>query len=74
MPTLQFSRAAMKQAQASKGVSRRELAERLGRHISSVNHWLYGAKTPDLISIGRIADALEVPYTDLIVKVDEVES
>ncbi|SEO01399.1 Helix-turn-helix [Actinacidiphila rubida] len=70
MPTLQFSRAAMKQAQVSRGVSRKELAARLGRSVSLVNHWLYGVKSPDLISIGRLADALGVEYTELIERVE----
>ncbi|MFV2196009.1 helix-turn-helix domain-containing protein [Nocardiopsis sp. LOL_012] len=66
MPVLTFDRAAMRRIREARGLSRQELADRVGRHVSSINRWEYGIKTPLLDTIGRLADALGIEYTALI--------
>ncbi|NEC70381.1 helix-turn-helix domain-containing protein [Streptomyces rochei] len=70
MPALHFDRAAMRRIREASGLSRQELADRVGRHVSSINRWEYGIKTPLLDGIGELADALGVEYTELIASAD----
>ncbi|RNL84766.1 XRE family transcriptional regulator [Halostreptopolyspora alba] len=61
----------MRRVREQHGVDRRQLADRIGRHISSIQRWEYGHKTPLLGTIGEIADALGVDYTELITRTDK---
>jgi DNA-binding XRE family transcriptional regulator len=70
MPALHCDRAAMRRIREARGLSRQELADRVGRHVSSINRWEYGIKTPLLDGIGKLADALSVEYTELIASAD----
>ncbi|MFL1430294.1 MULTISPECIES: helix-turn-helix domain-containing protein [unclassified Nocardiopsis] len=73
MPVLTFDRAAMRRIREERGVSRQELADRVGRHASSIKRWEHGIKTPLLDTIGRLADALGVEYTALITRAEVAE-
>ncbi|MEU6114896.1 helix-turn-helix transcriptional regulator [Streptomyces sp. NPDC047117] len=71
MCALVFDRAAMRRIREQRGLSRQQLADKLGRNVSTVSNWQYGLKTPLLATIGEIADVLGVPYTDLITRFDD---
>ena len=50
----------------SKGLTQRQLAERLGIHITNLNRIERGKSVPDLARLDQIATVLEVPVSDLI--------
>lgn len=53
---------------AEKDVTAKWLAERIGRDPATVSKWCTNVSQPNLETILRIADVLEVDYTELIRK------
>ena len=47
-------------------LSQKEFAEKIGVSQSSIFYWESGKKEPKLSQLEKIADALEIPVTDLL--------
>ncbi|MDE5818546.1 MAG: helix-turn-helix transcriptional regulator [Lachnospiraceae bacterium] len=59
-----------------KGISRQQLADKLGVTCAAINQWMNGKRVPKGKTACKIADALEVPVTNLVNKFprsDEME-
>ena len=48
-----------------KGMSQKELAERLGVSQSAVTNWIKGKNSPDIEVVAQICDILGIAVTDL---------
>jgi len=48
-----------------KGMSQKELAEKLGVSQSAVTNWIKGKNAPDIEMVAQICDALEISVSDL---------
>ncbi|MFI1184782.1 helix-turn-helix domain-containing protein [Streptomyces californicus] len=67
---LSFSPDALRRVREQQAVSQGQLSRRIGRNREAVNAWECGRKVPTLDTIGRLADALGVEYTELISRTD----
>lgn len=56
----------LREAMERKGVSQRELAERVGTQHPGINRILAGKQTPSLDLADRLADAVGVPLDQLL--------
>lgn len=61
----------IKKCRTQAGITQVELAKRLGVTPQAISQYERGIKNPKLDTVKRIADALEVPWTDLCDDVDE---
>lgn len=68
---LEFDRQRMKQIREQRGISQRALGREVAGHGPQAGLWERGRFTPTLETIGKIADALGVEYTELITKTEE---
>lgn len=51
-----------------RGISQKELAERLGVSQSAVTNWIKGKNSPDIEVVAEICDVLEISVSDLFGK------
>jgi len=49
-----------------KGLTQRQIAERMGAHQPNVSAWLSGKTIPDYPNLERLAQAMEMQPEDLI--------
>ena len=56
----------LKDSRKSKGIMQKTLAEMLNVKPSTVSMWESGKRTPDVLTLKRISDALDVPFADLL--------
>lgn len=56
----------LKDSRKSKGIMQKTLAEMLNVKPSTVSMWESGKRTPDVLTLKRISDALDVPFSDLL--------
>lgn len=56
----------IKAAREAAGLTQAELAAKLGTIQQNVSRWEKGAYQPKLATLRRIAEALEVPMSDLL--------
>ena len=61
----------LREARASRGMSQEQLAFACGRHRTFISLLERGHNSPTLRTLFTIADALEMPASDLIVGVEE---
>lgn len=54
-----------------RGISQKELAQRLGVSPSAVTNWIKGKNSPDIEMVAEICGALEVSVSDLFGKKEE---
>lgn len=57
----------------NRNVKAAELARRLGKNQSTISQWLSDVSSPDLKTIGRIADILKIPVSYLFQDDDDEE-
>jgi transcriptional regulator with XRE-family HTH domain len=53
-----------------KGMTQEELADRAGLHFTYISQIERGLKSPSLRSLGQIADALDIPLSTLVKKME----
>ncbi len=58
----------LKGARETKGLSQEELAKKIFSTRQSISNWETGKKVPTLENIKRLAEILEIPVDDLIIK------
>ena len=56
----------LKDSRKAKGIMQKTLAEMLNVKPSTVSMWESGKRTPDVLTLKRISDALDVPFSDLL--------
>lgn len=56
----------LRKIMAEKGITQKELAEKLGVFQTMISHWLTGIKNPTISSVKKLADALEVSVSYFI--------
>lgn len=56
----------LKDSRKTKGIMQKTLAEMLNVKPSTVSMWESGKRTPDILTLKRISDALDVPFADLL--------
>lgn len=56
----------IKKRRLEKGISQKELAERLGLSPQNIAQWETGKRNPKIQTLEKIAAALEIPITDLL--------
>ena len=61
----------LKEVRLQKGISQEELADRAGLHPTYISQIERSLKSPSLRSLGLIADALEIPLSSLIRKMEK---
>ena len=66
--------AALKQIREGKGLTQEVVAERAGLHATWVPQVEGGYRNPTIVSIGRIAAALEVSLAEVFALADEIET
>lgn len=62
----------IKQVLEDKGVKQTWLAEKLGRSLNMVNSYVQNRSQPNLETLYKIADLLDVEVNDLLYKKDEL--
>lgn len=63
----------IKQERKKAGLTQQELADKLGIKFVGISQWENGLRNPKLETINRIAEALNIPISALIVNYDEVK-
>lgn len=63
---LQFDRHKLRKLREERGISGRHIGKTVVNSPTYCSRWELGKVSPDLETIGKIADALGVPYTELI--------
>ncbi|MER7695562.1 helix-turn-helix transcriptional regulator [Streptomyces sp. NPDC096095] len=64
--SLRFDPDALRRMREQQGISQGQLSRQVAGNRIAVNAWECGRKVPTLDTIGRLADALGIEYTDLI--------
>ncbi|CAL9533722.1 hypothetical protein SUDANB106_04111 [Streptomyces sp. enrichment culture] len=72
--SLRFDPDALARVRTERGLNQAELSRRIGRNRFAVNAWENRRKEPTLDTIGRLADALGVEYTELITRAADREA
>ena len=63
---MEFDGKRMREVRRAKDISQDHLAEATGTSRVSIYNWERGKREPSLDAIQKIANALNVPYTNLI--------
>jgi transcriptional regulator with XRE-family HTH domain len=58
--------ARLREVRLARGLTQRELAERCGTSVAAISHIERGTKVPTLVTLVRLADAMETNVTELV--------
>lgn len=56
----------LKEIRIKRGFSQTELAKIIGQHVTAVNHWEQGTRTPNIPNLKVLCDALNISSDYLI--------